>query len=214
MPSPDAAMSAPPMDASAPPPADASPGSDAAADAAAGGSSAPPISLPLPDTICALAVGAACDGNEDCGQGQTCCGQYEPILFRYTRIECMPSCDGTNQVQLCRPGESCARAGTECRSSLIIPYDFIGVCAAPDSAVPMMTGGATEGEIACGEAACALGSEQCCLRSRYDFMDMSISALEPYCAPLGDRCSCNHKVEPTDAGPPDAGDDAGDDDAG
>jgi hypothetical protein len=212
---PDAATAAPRMDASPEPPVDASPATDAAADASEGGSSEPTINRPLPDSVCSLAVGAECDGNEDCAQGQTCCGHFESILFTYTSMKCRSACDGTNEVQLCRPGETCARAGTQCRSSLIIPYDFIGVCANPDPAVPPLTGGAAAGDIACGETACAAGSEQCCLRSRYDFMDMAISALEPYCAPLGDRCTCNHEAQRVDAGAEDAGDDAGsDDDAG
>jgi len=207
------AMPAPPLEDASRPPMNASPAIDAAAnDAAQSGGFVPPIVRPLPDSVCALAVGAACDGKEDCAQGQTCCGRFEPALFTYTSIGCRASCNGENDFELCHPGETCARPGTECRSSLIIPHDFIGVCAGPESSLPVLTGGSVAGEIACGNAACAVPAEQCCLRSRYDFRDMGVSALEPYCAPLDHRCSCNH--EPIDAGSPGDGDGGQDQDAG
>jgi len=207
----DAMMAAPSQDAS--PAMDASGAIDAATnDAAQSGSFAPPIVRPLPDSVCALAVGAKCGGKGDCAQGQTCCGRFEPALVTYTSIGCKASCDGSNDFELCHPGETCARAGTECRSSLIIPHAFIGVCAAPESALPVLTGASVADEIACGDAACAVGAEQCCLRSRYDFREMGVSALEPYCAPLDHRCSCNH--EPTDAGSSSGGDGGTDEDAG
>jgi hypothetical protein len=199
----DSDAGAEPIDA-ARPPVDAS-----GLDAAAGRPARPP--LILPNTQCALAVGAECDGREDCPIGQTCCGHYEPVFFTYSSIECRSRCDDSNDIEFCHPGQTCMRAGHVCRASLIIPYDFIGVCALPSSSVPPLKGEAVAGDVACADASCSAASEQCCLRSRYDFNAMSLSALEPYCAPLEHTCSCDHDPTPPDAGVPDAG---GDEDAG
>jgi hypothetical protein len=196
----DAMPAAAPAEDASSPPMDASPATTDAAtlDAAHSGGAPAPVVNPLPDSVCSLAVGAWCDGKEDCAQGQTCCGRFEPVRFMYTSIGCKASCDGSNDFELCHPGESCTREGTECRSSLIIPHAFIGVCAGPESSLPVVTGASVAGKIACGGATCDVGVEQCCLRSRYDFRTMGVSALEPYCAPPDHRCSCNH--EPVDAG--------------
>jgi len=64
--------------------------------------------------------------------------------------------------------------------------------------------------------ACEVGSEQCCLRGRYDFKELQTTWLEPYCAALGSECSCDDTPVPVpdaglDAAVPDSGpeDDAG-----
>ena len=58
------------------------------------------------------------------------------------------------------------------------------------------------------------GMQKCCLPARYHFADLSLDALEPYCADLDDTCSCNHMPPQLDAGSPDAGSpDAGSPDA-
>jgi hypothetical protein len=194
------ASRSPPPDASQP--NDAQPPVDAAsADAAPddGGRQAPVV-RPLPDSVCALSVGARCDGSEDCAQGESCCATFDPFLFRYTSIACQADCGGNNEFTVCHPGEACTSAGEVCRASLIIPHDFIGVCAAPQAGVPPLTGTALAGEVECGAARCAVGSEKCCLRARYDFQAMSIDALEPYCAEIDANCTCNY-VAP-DAGTP------------
>jgi hypothetical protein len=215
----DAAMhdGAPPQEAGAPPEDASPPVSDADtvdADVPTGGGRAP-IGFLLPDTQCARPVGAQCDGREDCAEGQTCCGVYDPLFFSYRSISCSASCDSLNDFELCHPGESCSRAGYVCRMSLVLPYDFIGVCAPPDAMAQPVIGTAVAGEIACGDERCATSAEHCCLRPRYDFGAMSLDGLEPYCAPLAQRCDCDYEPEPPDAGNPDAGPpDAGPVDAG
>jgi hypothetical protein len=192
------ASRSPPPDAS--PPGDAQPSADAAPPDAArdDAGSLPPFVRTLPDSVCALSVGATCDGSEDCAQGESCCATFDPLLFRYESIVCEDDCNGSNEFTVCHPGEPCASAGEVCRASLIIPHDFIGVCAAPQSGVPPLMGTASAGEVACGADRCAVGSEQCCLRARYDFQAMSIDPLEPYCAALDAACRCNYVAPDAD----------------
>jgi hypothetical protein len=179
------------------------------------GRPAPPFTFPLPETQCALAVGAECDGREDCANDEICCGRYEPLFFMYTSIRCRPRCDSSDDIEFCHPGDTCSRAGTVCRPSLIIPYDFVGVCARPEENLPALLGTAVAGEVACGDTRCSAGSEKCCLRSRYDFREMRLDALEPYCAPLDHTCNCRHDPGPVDAGVPDGGEgDGGEGDGG
>lgn len=199
----DASSPAPARDADAPQDAQPALDADLPADAGAVDSGwVPPFVPPLPDSVCALAVGAQCDGSEDCAQGETCCGRFEPALVAYTSIACRSECSDRNDIELCHAGEPCANGEAVCRTSLIIPHDFIGVCARPESAVAPVTGTAVAGEVTCGATSCAVGSEKCCLRARYDFRTMSIDALEPYCAELDANCSCNHVPAMPDAGPP------------
>lgn len=155
---------------------------------------------PLPDSICSLEVGAECDGREDCAGGQTCCGVFDPLGFTYRQIRCMDSCEDTNEIELCHPGEACSRPGHVCRRSFILPYEFLSVCADPGLVSPNATGQALAGEIACGPESCQVGSEQCCLRTRYEFAARTLRALEPYCAPLDHACDCDHALPPSDAG--------------
>jgi hypothetical protein len=154
----------------------------------------PPIVVP--SSICALSVGAECDGAEDCGDGQVCCGEFEPERFRYTRIACADRCEGLNSFALCHAGESCSVAGQVCRRSLIIPFDFIGVCAPPIEAPALASVAAVPDVIACGQRTCEAGVSKCCLRTRFDFAPRLPVALEPYCAPLDDSCGCDHVPPP------------------
>jgi hypothetical protein len=174
--------------------------------------------FPLSGSTCSLAVAARCDGEEDCGEGQVCCGVFDPVRFTYASIGCADSCptDG-NHFALCHPGESCSDPGLSCRRSLLIGYEFISVCAGSVDVPGDATGEPIAGEIACGESTCRAGSEKCCLRARYEFFDLSAHTLDPYCMAIDspeDACDCD-AVPPArpDAGAPDAGG-GGDDDAG
>ena len=188
-----------------PPPADA-------ATTGEGGAVEPPPLFPLgplPVSVCAMSVAAECDGHEDCGEGQVCCGTFNPspMSFRYESIRCADSCDNDGRhIALCHPGENCG-PGQVCRRSLLIGYEFISVCAAPADVPTLATGESVQGEIACGDATCDSDRERCCLRMRYDFADLSAHALEPYCMPSDaddTDCSCDATPPPrVDAGTPD-----------
>lgn len=154
----------------------------------------------LPDSVCALAVGAECDGAEDCGSGQVCCGEFDPATFSYERIACADRCDGSNSFEFCHEGERCGTSGLVCRRSLIIPYDFVGVCAMPAEPARDLRGEAVSGQIACGAQTCDVGAEKCCLRARFDFARRAAMALEPHCAPIDYQCACDAAPEPQDAG--------------
>jgi len=166
--------------------------------------------LPLPafsGELCVLHVGASCDGPEDCASGQQCCAQFERATYNYTRIACSDRCADTDQYELCHPGQTCKASGYMCRRSLIVPHDFINVCASPTGVrVPEESSSVElEGEVVCGDGTCRAGEEVCCLRSRFDFATMKLRPLPPYCAPEGSACDCTDEVPIPDASVEDAG---------
>jgi hypothetical protein len=140
--------------------------------------------------VCSLSVGAPCDGPEDCPLPQSCCATFDPVLFRYTDISCQRSCTGINEFELCHPERGCRDAGDECRRSSIVPHDFITVCAQAARVPTETTSREVVGAVLCGSDQCKVGSEQCCLRSEFDFSTLMSTPLEPYCAPLGAACDC------------------------
>lgn len=152
--------------------------------------------------LCALRVGASCDGPEDCADGQRCCAQFEPIAYGYTSIECADSCDAPDQFELCHPGHTCKDPSDVCRRSVIVPHDFINVCASPATVPEQSTSVELAGEVVCASDTCVAGEEVCCLRSEFDFETMKLTALPAYCAPAGSACSC--RDEPPDAGTADS----------
>lgn len=154
----------------------------------------------LEDEYCILRVAAECDGAEDCGQG-ACCARFEPSAVSYTAIECADKCDYQRTFPLCHAGERCSFDGQfTCRTSLLIPHDFIGVCAPPNQFSGPPTSVAVEGAIECGAQQCVVGVEQCCLREGFDVMRAEPKKYEPYCAPIGERCDCTDGVPPRDGG--------------
>ncbi|MDH5672715.1 MAG: hypothetical protein OEZ06_11235 [Myxococcales bacterium] len=138
---------------------------------------------------CALEVAATCDGPEDCGAGQACCGSFDSASFRYTRIACQDSCTGNDEFPLCSDDSQCG-AGLVCRPSLIIPHGFISVCAAALVGSAAAGGAGVAGSIECGEHRCKAGLEQCCLRAEYDFTAMMSMPLPAFCDALGAQCAC------------------------
>lgn len=174
------------------------------------GAAAPPaFQVPTSGSLCSVKVGAECDGDEDCDGGEVCCGRFDssPTNFGYTSIACSATCAPTD-FQLCHPGDDCPGDTLGCRASLVLPYDFVGVCAQPAEA-PELTGEAIEGEVLCGERTCVVGEEKCCYRARFQWADRATVPLEPYCAPLDHECDCDG--EPAGGGDLDAG---GEEDAG
>lgn len=168
----------------------------------------PPWDGAVPDEeLCVLRVAAQCDGAEDCG-GRACCARYEPSAVSYTAIECADSCDFQQTFPLCHAGDRCTASGdTVCRTSLLIPDDFIGVCAPESPFAGPPTGKATD-TIDCGSQQCIVGEEQCCLREGFNLKRFRSVKYEPYCAPIGEPCGCTEVDIPArDAGTP--GDDAG-----
>jgi hypothetical protein len=180
--------------AAAPPPASGASGNGAGVPSSGGtGSGIDPFVLPLPALSgqwCALRVGASCDGSEDCADGQRCCAQFQRLSYSYTRIACSDTCEGPDQFELCHPGDSCLDEASVCRRSLIVPHDFINVCASPAAVPEQSASVALEGEVVCGEDTCVAGDEVCCLRTSFDFATMVLTPGVPYCAPAGSACDC------------------------
>lgn len=151
----------------------------------------------LPDRACALAVGAQCDGDEDCAEGETCCGIFDSLRFTYALIECRSDCEGPTRYKLCHPGEACPNPQHVCRRSQIVPHDFIHVCFDQiGDEVPSAGSEAVAGEVACGSDSCDVGEQKCCLSAWFNFDGSGLEALEPYCAALSDRCLCSDQPPP------------------
>ena len=154
--------------------------------------------LPVTGSVCTLGVGATCDGPEDCPVPQSCCAVFDASRLTYVSIGCALNCDALNEFELCHPDQGCNGRSRVCRRSAIVPHDFITVCADPIP-VPVPTETTSEAitdKVMCGADLCAAGSEQCCLRSEFDFANRMSVALEPYCAPAGSACTCD-SVPPT-----------------
>ena len=163
---------------------------------------------------CYLHVGAQCDGPEDCPSSDSgagaCCARIGRDSLVYTSIECADSCDFSQTFPLCHAGLPCTADGNSvCRTSVLLPDDFIGVCAVPLPTLGPPTGEAVAGEIDCGPDRCVVGAEQCCMRKSFR-SDRGSVAHEPYCAPLGEPCDCEDRMMP----PRDAGGQGHEDDAG
>jgi hypothetical protein len=173
---------------------------------------------------CLSSVAAACDGPEDCSQG-ICCAQIDPLRLGYREISCRDSCElDEGGFALCHPRApedfTCsADKSLTCRRSLLLPHDFIGVCAPESPIVPAtLRGESVSGQIECGESRCDVGTEKCCLTVTFDIEEEQRLARSAHCLPIDDECNCESRGEP----PVDAGRDAAppidampiDDDAG
>jgi hypothetical protein len=199
------------------PPKDAAPDDamveDSGTDSSVVDASEPPWSEPeggvidnLMDEYCVLRIAAECDGREDC-PGGACCARFEPSMVAFTAMTCQElPCDyNENSFPLCHEGETCTADGQlTCRTSLLIPHDFIGVCLPRTPlASPPPTGEAVKGMIDCGSQQCVVGAEQCCLREGFDVRRVKPVKYEPYCAPIGEPCDCTEvDIPPRDGGMP------------
>jgi hypothetical protein len=71
---------------------------------------------------------AACDGEEDCGAGEVCCGTFTLLagLQVFSRIECASSCSGAMDAVICgEPSTSCPNGS--CEPVLTLPPAY-GIC--------------------------------------------------------------------------------------
>jgi len=144
-----------------------------------------------PDNNCTSIIDVVCDGPEDCGSGQQCCGRFAG--GSYDRFVCADTCDEVAATipgtwsEICHPGQTCSVEGYECRSIDYLP-PFLYRCrdtgsdlcepgAPANECVVAVTSGANE--ISCGDTTCGAG-EKCCIRSPRD----------PYCAPADGFCQC------------------------
>jgi hypothetical protein len=158
--------------------------------------------------MCILAGPTVWEGPEDCPSGQHCCGEYNG--GGYDKFNCMPSCApsdagaaagfgmGAILFELCHPGDTCQDSTAMCLTSPYLPGSL-------SRCLPSMLMGQTSGnppdtslgkgahEVNCGNAVCG-ADEECCVRQ----------PLEPYCAPKGTACACDH-VTSMDAGTKDSG---------
>jgi hypothetical protein len=60
-----------------------------------------------------------CDGNEDCGSGQMCCGIISGNS--YAKTVCQSSCNGTTEREICHPGGTCVTPNTTCSHPQALP---------------------------------------------------------------------------------------------
>jgi hypothetical protein len=201
-----------------PPPKDAAPEDatveDSGTDSSVVDASDPPWSEPdssiidnVMDEYCALHVAAECDGAEDC-PGGACCARFEPSKVAFTSMRCEESCDlSNNSLTLCHEGDVCTADGQfTCRTSVLIPHDFIGICAPRTPLIILRppTGEAVKATIDCGSQQCVVGEEQCCLRAGFNVRRAQPIKYEPFCAPIGEPCECTGvDTPPRDSGMPD-----------
>jgi hypothetical protein len=189
-------------------------GKDSGVDAGEPPWSEPDGGVMLEDQYCVLRVTAQCDGREDCDNA-SCCARFEPTTVSFTAMECAPpgeGCDFQRTFPLCHDGQFCAAENDfTCRTSVLIPGDFIGVCLPPSGFLPSQppTGKEVAGLIDCGSQQCVVGEEQCCMREGFDTRRVRPLRYEPYCAPIGTPCDCSDvDLPPRDGGM------TGDEDAG
>jgi hypothetical protein len=150
----------------------------------------------LPDHVCALWVGAECDGSEDCPTGSVCCGELVPGLPTYRSISCRTSCDAPLAYELCHIGGEPCSDGSMCSRSTIIPQEFIGVCLNLPDRSDKPTGKSIRGRIECGASTCRVGAEKCCLRSELSAAGGLPQALAPFCQPVDAFCYCEDEALP------------------
>lgn len=160
-----------------------------------------------PGNDCTAIIDVVCDGPEDCGDGQQCCGRFAG--GSYDRFVCATNCDEAAAAvpgtwsEICHPGQTCSVEGYECKTSPYLP-EYLYRCrdtgdllcgsgGAMDACVAPVTSGPNE--ISCGDTKCG-ADEKCCIRTPRD----------PYCAPADGFCQCiDEPTTDTDAGNTDAG---------
>lgn len=154
-----------------------------------------------PTNTCTNLSEVTCDGPEDCGDSQVCCGRYNG--GPYDRFECRTSCDApdggnasTQWFEMCHPGQTCGTNGYTCRTSTFLP-SYLYRCYT-DGTEATNAGNTAADAVNCGSSVCT-GSQTCCWQS----------PGEPYCAAAG-ACRCK---QPSDGGIEAGGNDAGADGA-
>lgn len=80
---------------------------------------------------CVVAT-ADCDGPEDCGAGQQCCGALSNVTGTYSRFGCQTSCDPLrNERVACHEGQDACPEGTVCANSQLLTN--VQVCIDPET---------------------------------------------------------------------------------
>ena len=148
--------------------------------------------LPTDGQYCAVVIDAQCDGDEDCPDGQVCCGTLSGAGFHYEALGCSETCDGASGgYRICHQGELCDDQAFVCRRSSILPAYF-AICAAPSTLVPTTFDGTNTaaGEIRCGSDLVCGAGQKCCVLNGYDARAGTRFDRPGYCAPLGEECQC------------------------
>ncbi len=173
-----------------------------------------------PEETCTTILAAHCDGPEDCGSGQQCCGAFEG--GGYASFTCQDSCvelaasDGI-WSEICHPGQSCDQplpvdggmpptmmplpdggiAPYECRTNAMYLPDFWYRCRDTGETPPDNADRSTaSGEINCGEIVCGSG-EKCCYALE---ANAEASQGAAHCVDAEVDCTCNPKTVGTDGG--------------
>jgi hypothetical protein len=148
-----------------------------------------------PNNTCTRLFEVTCDGLEDCGAGELCCGHYDG---GYQRTACMEvdecaeleETEGGTWSELCHAGDSCADDTLTCLENTTFLPDFLARCPTTGSGdAPTYAPPNEQGEFNCGSAVCESG-EKCCI---------SVPGVA-VCVDEDEPCSCV----------PDDGSDAGD----
>jgi hypothetical protein len=166
--------------------------------------------VPISGDYCAFLVAAECDGNEDCGPGQTCCGILDGGALRYNSIKCQDTCDAAaGGFQLCHKGDACPGAGDAgtadaavptCHRSLVLP-PYLAICSVPNPLLPNDLSGppAAAHEINCGDTLTCGAGTKCCVLGNWDSQTQQTSMRTGYCAPADAECDCT-KAPQSDGG--------------
>jgi len=165
-----------------------------------------------PDNNCVAIIAVNCDGPEDCGSGQQCCGRYNG--GSYDKFICATSCDDAANAEagtwseICHPGQACTNPDYSCAAIQYLP-DFLYrcrdtgtlLCGQPNAVMDACVEAVTSGpdEITCGDIKCG-AAEKCCIR-----LTGEDAPREPYCAPADSACQCVTESANTDGGTSDSG---------
>jgi hypothetical protein len=142
-----------------------------------------------PNNMCSRFVEVTCDGAEDCGDGELCCGQYDLGAGGYVQTSCKEAalCNEVDAVEgglwfeLCHAGDECANEMRTCKQNTDLLPDFLARCPGDMDTGEEPTNAMSndEGEINCGDSVCVPG-QKCCL---------SIPGL-PSCVDAEEPCRC------------------------
>jgi hypothetical protein len=166
--------------------------------------------LPSTGDYCSFLVAAECDGNEDCENGQTCCGILNGGALRYDSIKCQDTCEApVGGTRICHPGDPCPMPGDAgvpeasaplCRRSTVLPA-YLAICGTPNALIPSDFVGKPKAphQINCGSDLVCGSGEKCCVLGNWDAVTQATSTRTGYCSPAGERCDCT-KAPKSDGG--------------
>jgi hypothetical protein len=145
-----------------------------------------------PGDDCTSVTAVTCDGAEDCGKGQKCCGEFvsNGLGGAFTQFGCYDECPGTDAGgavlwrEMCHAGDSCSDVGpgNSCTTSMFLPASLTRCFTSGTAADPKLNKSA--GRVNCGDGVCGEG-QKCCVRPPHD----------SYCAAPGEDCKCTAKAD-------------------